>query len=455
MKTNKKLLAILLTFVMLVGMMVSLPVSAAGTGVTGSVVGDSNVSQLSVSSPALTPILWFNGKTVEKIGNEDTFAVEFAWGWTSGEPVSVGITSEETGEWYYFNYDATSTTWDPLTGTAFITGVNLLKSWAAPLTPGRYFFYIYCWNDEIEDEEILISDTFLIIEGSASQQEDDPGSGTDPDPILQSIVVTPPVKTDYFVGESLDLTGLTVTAKYDIGDDSVVSGWTAEPSDGTILTTENDTVLISYEDKTASFEITVITPESEPAQLTVSVSTPTIVETLSAYLNITLTGEDVDYQKLTAYLSVEGELSYATPIDENGYGRMFIGAAPEAGNYEIVVSAEDKSAEGSCVIEVTAYDTDIWVMQTTINEAGYVVLIFNEDIAAKDGKFDKEVSISLKGMAVTCTLGANGKSLITSVLYDDLQSGDYTLTAAGVKYPRLFPSYSFTFTAEISKQHKM
>ena len=455
MKTNKKLLAVLLTLVMLVGMMVSLPVSAAGMGVTGSGVNDSNDSQLSMSSftPTLTPILWFDGKTVEKIGNEDTFAVEFACGWTSGEPVSVGITSEETDEWYYFNYDATSTTWDSSAGTAFITGVNLLKTWGAPLTPGRYFFYIYCWNDENEDEEILISDTFLIIEGSVSQQEDDPGTGTDPDPVLQSISVTPPVKTDYFVGELLDLTGMTVTAKYDIGDDAVVSAWTTSPADGEALSITDTAVTVTYANKTASFDITVteLEPEPEPpALLTVNVSTPTIVETLSAYLNITVTGEDIDGKILNAYLNVGGELLYPTPVVD-GYARMFIAAAPEAGDYEIVVLAEDKSAEGSCVIEVTAYDTDIWVMQTTINEAGNVVLVFNETIAAKDGKFDKEVSISLKGMAVTCTLSADGKSLITSVKADDLQPGDCTFTATGVKYPRLFPSYSFTFTAVFSK----
>ena len=67
---------------------------------------------------------------------------------------------------------------------------------------------------------------------------------------------------------------------------------------------------------------------------------------------------------------------------------------------------------------------------------------------AKDGAFDSEVS--LNGGAVGCAPGADGRSLITTVKYADLAAGNNTFTISGVKYPRLFPSYSFTFTAKVT-----
>ena len=74
---------------------------------------------------------------------------------------------------------------------------------------------------------------------------------------------------------------------------------------------------------------------------------------------------------------------------------------------------------------------------------------WSEPIAAKDGKFDKEVS--LNGTVIGCTLGTDGKTLITNKKYNDLPAGTNTFSAAGVKYPRLFPSYSFTFTVSVQK----
>ena len=204
-------------------------------------------------------------------------------------------------------------------------------------------------------------------------------------------------------------------------------------------------------DSTNSFT----TVAAATADLSVSVTTPTIVETLAAYLNITVTGEAIESMTLTAYLDVGGELRHAAAI-KNGSGRMYIDAAPEAGDYELVIIAEDKSAAGSCKIDVVKYNNDIWVMNTTVNAEGYVILVFNETISAKDGKFDKEVSLNAKavkpdGKAVTCKLGDDGKSLVTNVKYDELAAGDNTFTVTGVKYAKLFPSYSFTFTADFNK----
>jgi len=59
--------------------------------------------------------------------------------------------------------------------------------------------------------------------------------------------------------------------------------------------------------------------------------------------------------------------------------------------------------------------------------------------------------VQLNGKKVSCRLSDDSKRLITSVSEADLLVGENVFTATGVKYPRLFPSYSFTFTAMIVK----
>jgi len=285
---------------------------------------------------------------------------------------------------------------------------------------------------------------------------DPPKPEEPPEPLieLESITVTLPLKTTYFAGELLDLSGMVVTARYSSGEDKVITDWTSSPTENSALTISDTRVTISYTEgnatKTASFTVTVevTIPEPEPIPLAVSVTTPTIVETLAAYLNIAVTGDYIGSEPLSACLLVGDELFYETAIT-NGAGRMYISAAPNAGEYELVVKSDDGSMRGVCTIDVTEYNTDIWVMNTTINIDGYVVLQFNEIISAKDGLFNNETRVN--GETVSCRLEEDGVNLVVNIKYDDLQSGENDFVVTGVKYPRLFPSYSFTFTAIINK----
>lgn len=79
---------------------------------------------------------------------------------------------------------------------------------------------------------------------------------------LESITVTaPPSKTTYTAGESLDLSGLIVTAHYSDGTNKAVTGYTTTPDSGTALTVETTSVSVSYTEgdvtKTATFDIVV------------------------------------------------------------------------------------------------------------------------------------------------------------------------------------------------------
>ena len=86
----------------------------------------------------------------------------------------------------------------------------------------------------------------------------------EPEPVLQEIIIESLPKTDYLIGEPLDLTDLVLKAIYDNGGEFEIEDYTTEPSTGDILTADNANVLITYINNTvvekAEFELTVVVP---------------------------------------------------------------------------------------------------------------------------------------------------------------------------------------------------
>ena len=78
--------------------------------------------------------------------------------------------------------------------------------------------------------------------------------------VLQSITVKG-FKTTYTAGNTIDLTGTTVTAHYDDGTSAVVTTYTTNPASDATLTVANTSVVFSYTEndvtKTRSVSITV------------------------------------------------------------------------------------------------------------------------------------------------------------------------------------------------------
>lgn len=68
-------------------------------------------------------------------------------------------------------------------------------------------------------------------------------------------------KTTYSVGDTIDLSGTTVTAKYDDGSTDTVTTYTTDPAADTQLTAEDTSVVFSYTEndvtKTVTKTITV------------------------------------------------------------------------------------------------------------------------------------------------------------------------------------------------------
>lgn len=105
-----------------------------------------------------------------------------------------------------------------------------------------------------------VSDVQLYKEDSAVHVMIGSNDLGDSTKILSSISVKG-FKTTYSVGDKIDLTGTTVTAKYDDGSSATVTTYTTTPDSNTALTAENTSVVFSYTEndvtKTLTKTITV------------------------------------------------------------------------------------------------------------------------------------------------------------------------------------------------------
>ena len=76
------------------------------------------------------------------------------------------------------------------------------------------------------------------------------------DSISNISVKTNPTKTSYYVGETLDVSGLTLTATYSSGrTETISSGYICSPT--TLNTAGTQTITVSYSGKTTTFSVTV------------------------------------------------------------------------------------------------------------------------------------------------------------------------------------------------------
>ena len=115
--------------------------------------------------------------------------------------------------------------------------------------------------DTAGDQNITVTyagktDTFMVTVNGEP--------GTEPeDPVLERIEVTTlPDTTEYKIGDTLDLTGMVVTAYYSNDESEEVTDYTVEGFDSSAAGPVELTV--RYEDKTAVFTVTVTEDTTEP-----------------------------------------------------------------------------------------------------------------------------------------------------------------------------------------------
>lgn len=162
---------------------------------------------------------------------------------------------------------------------------------------------------------------------------------------LSSIAVTtPPTKTSYYTGETLDLTGIVVIATYDDGSTAVVtSGCTFSPDDGDTLTASDTAISVSYSEgsttKTSSQAITVIGLES------IAVTTPPtktvykVDETLDLTgIEVTATYSDSSTADVTAQCTFNPANGTTLDIDDTSVTISYTAGTTETTSQEITVN---------------------------------------------------------------------------------------------------------------------
>jgi len=118
------------------------------------------------------------------------------------------------------------------------------------------------------------------------------GGGTPSGKTLVSIAVTtPPTKTQYNIGDPIDMSGIAVTATYSDGTTAKVSITVANISGFNSSTKGDKIVTVTYEDKSATFTVNVIDPKLS------TVATPTATPPAGTYptaQNVTLSTNPAD-----------------------------------------------------------------------------------------------------------------------------------------------------------------
>jgi hypothetical protein len=150
---------------------------------------------------------------------------------------------------------------------------------------------------------------------------------------LSSIAVTTqPTKSTYTVGDSLDTSGLVVTATYSDDSTADVTGYTLSPANGSTLSTVgSQTVTVTYSGKTTTFAVTVNSASSGGSgnyQLVTSVAS------LSA-------GDKV------AIASTNDGSGYAMSSTQNSNNRGRIGITVSSNEFAFVSGMEEFTLGGS------------------------------------------------------------------------------------------------------------
>ncbi len=217
--------------------------------------------------------------------------------------------------------------------------------------------------------------------------------------------------------------------------DGIEDSVTINGKPATIVQNTGKTVTISAEFVATEFRETVkITA--------VSVTTPTIVETLAANLRVNVAGEGLEGKSLIAYLSVNGELSCRTDITNGALMKISAANAPAFGDdCKVVVKVDDGDVQGDCPIVVAEYKPELIWGADVIAEGGQLTVVFRADMTLKS----TVKCVTISGAKYNAVVLEDKRTLEVQGFTGTLAEGE-TVVVSGVKYPVLFPSYSFTFT---------
>ena len=168
-----------------------------------------------------------------------------------------------------------------------------------------------------------------------------------------------PEKTSYAYGETLDTTGLVVTANYDNGDVGEVTNYTVSGYDPN--TYGEQTVTVSYGGKTASFKVTVV--DDRVLLSGIAVTTP---PAKTVYVK----GEAIDYTGIgitAIYTDGSTQEVPASDCTFGGFNRLKVGVQTITVTYQ----GQTATFDVTVVAETHVHDYTATVTAPTCTEQGY------------------------------------------------------------------------------------
>ena len=225
-----------------------------------------------------------------------------------------------------------------------------------------------------------------------------------PEVTLESITVSGPTKTQYEIGDELDLTGLVVTAHYSDGSEAAVEDYEVSGFDSS--TAGEKTITVTYQDKTAAFTVNV--KEAAP------------VVTLES---ITVTGPNKTEYEIGDELDLTGLMVTAHYSDGNE-------KVLSAGDYE--VSGFDSSTAGEKTITVT-YQGKTETFTVTVKEAEKPVVTLESITVSGPTKTEYEIDdeLDLTGLVVTAHYSDGSEAAVEDYEvsgFDSSTAGEKTIT---------------------------
>ena len=228
-------------------------------------------------------------------------------------------------------------------------------------------------------------------------------SGVVVTPTLQSIEVTPPTKTEYYVGDQFDATGMVVTAKYDIGGDKDVTA-DAEVTGFDSATEGTKTITVSYGGMEKTFDVTVFAD----TLASIEVTAPTKTE---YYVNDTFDA---------AGFAVKAIYGSGREVDVTAEAAYDAPDMTTVGEKTVIVTYNGK--EGQFVINVKE-DSLVDVVVTPSEKTTYVL---GDDFSYKGLKVEatyessKTEDVTEKSTPVVPDMASIGKKTV-SVTYNDIE----------------------------------
>ena len=221
------------------------------------------------------------------------------------------------------------------------------------------------------------------------------------------------VKKEYNQGETLDLTGLVVSAVLSDNTSELVSGYTTNPANGSTLNECGEiTITVSYSTFTASFKINV-----NPLLTGITLDTTNVKKTYEQGENLDLTGLVVNGQYSNN--STKAISGYTTSPENNT-------VLNEIGNFDVTVNYETFSKSFS--ITVTKATKKNWTESESLIMSSHlngVVLPYTGSEDAVVSYSEEYDTVYIRGGSAASTDLANYASAMATAGFERISTTSY------------------------------